>query len=920
MRNLILVSCLFFISIITIAQNHIVAGHIVDANGNAIPGASITVKGANRGTTSDINGNFTVSTLPREILIISSVGFTSQEVAINSRSTITITLQRYAADQDVVVLIGTRRAGRVKTETPVPVDVINISSPQPTSRMDLSSLLNFTAPSFNYNKQSGSDGGDHVDLATLRGLGPDQTLVLVNGKRRHQTSFVAVFGTRGRGNSGTDLNTIPISAIDRVEILRDGASAQYGSDAIAGVINIILKNTVNKFTGHVGTSAYYDPKFNPAFENGLGHYIYDKKLDGRTLSAGFNYGIPVGKQAGFLNLSADLLTNSKTFRQALDTSDPSNNKDGMYLNPYRRANGDGSLEMAGGQYNLELPIASSGSRFYSFGGYNYRFADAYAFTRNFSARPERFPTDAGGNIIPVPDIIKTAADGEQYFNPHIQTRIKDGSVVAGVRKTGSGWTWDFSNTTGYNRFQFFGDKTFNAGLGATQTHFDDGGFSFLQNTTNASFSREFPGIAEGFNFAFGAEYRYERYTIFAGEQASYANYDPDKATGAQGFPGYQPADEVSANRSTVGAYADVEIDVTKKFLLNLAVRGENYSDFGSTFNGKIAARLKAADNFNIRGSIGSGFRAPSLQQINFSSTFTTVQAGNIAEVKIAPNYSPITKAAGIEELKQEKSVNGSLGFTFNPVNGFNITIDGYWVKIKDRVVLSGQFDASDPDIDPVLASQMNALNVSLAQFFANAVNTTNKGVDIVLDYTYRMADTRVKFMLAGNLQHMTIDAINVPAKLSGSAHLKQTFLSDREEAFILASAPKSKFAFNVEYGMKKVAIGARVNYFGKVVLLGYGEDGLGIDPQVPTDNGSGSVKDEYNYNGRVTTDIYSSVLFSDKVTLHLGVDNLFNVHPAFGIAPGAKGWAYNTEPAGPFDAVQMGGNGRRLFARIVFAF
>ncbi len=920
MTKILSVISLLLISTALYSQDHAVAGRVVDPAGTPVNGASIVVKFSNRGTTADVNGNFQLRTLPNDILMVSSIGFTTQEVSVNNRGFIMITLQRGGTEENPIVLIGSRRGGRVKTETAVPVDVINVSSPQPTGRMDLSSLLTFTAPSFNYNKQSGSDGGDHVDLATLRGLGPDQTLVLVNGKRRHQTSFVAVFGTRGRGNSGTDLNAIPISSIDRVEILRDGAAAQYGSDAIAGVVNVILKSNINKLTGYLGTSVYNDPDFNPAYKKGLGHYIHDEKLDGLTIGAGLNYGFALGKNNGFLNLSADYLNVGKTFRQANDTADPVNNKDGMFLNPYRRANGDGSLDMLGVQMNMELPLTDSKLIFYSFGGYNNRQADAYAFTRNFSARPERFPTDAGGNPIMVPGITMSAADGEIYFNPHIQTKINDAALSLGLRKQyETGWNFDFSNTTGYNKFHFFGDKTFNAGLGATQTHFDDGGFSFLQNTTNALFRRDMAGIAEGFSIAFGAEYRYERYTIFAGEAASYSNYDPDKATGAQGFPGYQPADEVEANRNVIGIYADAEIDLTKTFLLNVAVRAENYNDFGSTVNGKIAARLKAADNFNIRGSFSSGFRAPSLQQINFSSTFTTVQAGNIAEVKIAPNYSPITQAAGIEELKQEKSLNASLGFTFNPLQGFNITIDGYWVQIKDRVVLSGQFDASDPDIDPVLAAEMNALNVSLAQFFANAVNTTNTGIDVVLDYTLRKTDSRWKFMLAGNIQDMTIDQINVPEKLSGSDHLRQTFLSDREQAFILASAPKSKFAFNVEYGRKKVTVGARLNYFGKVVLLGYGDDGLGINPIVPTDNDpSVYVKDEYNYDGRFTTDLYVTYSFSERVALHIGADNILNEHPALAVAPGAKGWAYNNEPAGPFDAVQMGGNGRRGFARIVF--
>jgi iron complex outermembrane receptor protein len=480
-----------------------------------------------------------------------------------------------------------------------------------------------------------------------------------------------------------------------------------------------------------------------------------------------------------------------------------------------------------------------------------------------------------------------------------------------------GWNWDLSNTTGFNRFHFFGDKTFNASLGAGQTHFDDGGFSFLQNTVNLNFSREISGVAKGFNLSMGAEYRTERYKIFAGEEASYANYNPDKATGSQGFPGYQPSDEVKDHRSNLAGYVDAEMDVTNNWLINGAVRVENYSDFGFTHNYKFATRYKIIPQLNIRGSVSTGYRAPSLQQINFSSTFTTVQGANIAEVKIAPNYSPITKAAGIPELKQERSLNAGLGFTINPARSFTITIDGYWVRIKDRVVLSGQFDASDPDIDPSLASQMNALNVSLAQFFANAVNTTNKGIDLVLDFNRTTGNNRFRFMLAGNIQDMTIDKINVPARLSGSRHLQQTFLSEREQAFILASAPDNKFSLNLEYGIQKFTIGARLTRFGEVVLLGYGEDGLGIDPQVPTDkNPSVYVKDQYIYSPKFVTDVYLNYQLRKGITIHAGVDNLLNVHPDFGVAPGAKGWAYNNEPAGLFDAVQMGGNGLRLFTRL----
>ncbi|ULQ56227.1 TonB-dependent receptor [Flavihumibacter rivuli] len=910
------------------AQRTAITGKITDKTGNPLSGASVRVKATKAGTTTNEAGQFSVQAAKGDVLEITMVGYQPASVTVGESTDISVTMESAVTDLSGVVLVGTRRAGRVKIETPVPVDVVNVGQVAlPTARMDLTSIINYSAPSFNYNKQSGSDGADHIDLATLRGLGPDQTLVLVNGKRRHQTSFVAVFGTRGRGASGTDLSALPVGAIEKVEILRDGASAQYGSDAIAGVINLVLKKSVGKLDANIGWSGYYDKEFNPAFKPELGQYVYGNKVDGSTFSANLNYGVGIGKNGGFINFTGNYITQGKTYRQVLETDEASDKW--LPTNIYRRAHGDGSLDAGGIFMNMELPFANSKTTFYAFGGYNSKKSDAYAFTRNWSARPERFPTDANGDLIEVPGIIFTTSDGEQYYNPHIQTKIKDYSISAGLRgKMGAAWDWDLSNTLGSNDFHFYGDKTFNASLGPNQTHFDDGGFNFLQNTVNLNFSRGFDNIAEGFSLALGAEFRSERYKITAGEEASYKNYDPngDKAGGSQGFPGYQPDDEVNATRSVLGVYADAELDITKRWLVSGAVRFENYSDFGATFNGKFATRYKITDNFNLRGSVSTGFRAPSLMQINFSSTFTTVQGGNISEVKIAPNYSPITRAAGIPELTQEKSLNASLGFSTKLSSALTLTVDGYLVKVKDRVVLSGQFSADDPDIDPVLAAEMNRLNVGLAQFFANAVNTTNKGIDLVLEYNKSFGSKNFRALFTGNFQDMTIDDINVPEKLDATDDLRATFFTEREQAFLLASAPKSKFGLNLEYNWKKFGIGTRLTYFGKVRLLGYG-DGTEDDftppfsrgdlyAYVPADDDGRPVKDEYNYGGKLVTDLYASWHLTKAVSLYFGADNLFNVHPDLSVVKEARWWAFNNETGGPWDAVQMGGNGLRLFARV----
>ncbi len=913
---------LLIIGLDIIGAQNVLQGRITESNGQPLAGVTILERGTSNGTTSTTDGSYSVNyTRTDAVLVYSYTGFVTQELRLNGRPTMDVIMESDLNLLDQVVVVGSRRANRVQTETPVPVDVINLSQVGvTTARADLTSLLNYAAPSFNYNKQSGSDGADHIDLATLRGLGPDQTLVLVNGKRRHQTAFVAVFGTRGRGNSGTDLSALPTEAIDRVEILRDGASAQYGSDAIAGVINIILKKDIRHFSANVGYSGYYDKEYNPAFpiayEPARGQYISDKKFDGATFSVGANYGLPVGKKGGFANVTLNYDQADKTFRQEL--------KGVLPLSIYRRAHGDGSLQRYGGMLNMEIPLRPDDRfTFYVFGGYDRKESDAYAFTRNFSEdSAPRFPTDANGNLIEVPGIIMTASDGTKYFNPHIQTEIQDGSVAAGIKgKTSGDWNWDLSNNLGQNQFHFFGDKTFNAGLGTGQTHFDDGGFTFLQNTSNLNISKLYTGVASGLNLAFGGEFRLENYQIDAGEAASYSNYDTLKATGSQGFPGYQPSDVVNADRSCAGVYADLELDVTERFLIGGAVRFENYSDFGSTINYKVVSRLKIGEHFNVRGSYSTGFRAPSLQQINFSSTFTNVQGGLISEVKIAPNTSRITRAAGIPELTQEKAENASIGFSIKPFPALTFTVDAYQVKVKDRVVLSGQFSASDASLNPALTTELNNLNVSSAQFFANAVNTTNRGVDVVIDFNKKLEEGRIRALFTANFQKMTLDKINVPTLLDDTPEHRITFLNDREQTFILASAPPVKFAINLEYGHDVLTLGMRVNYFGQVVTLGYGDDFTGINPMVPTDaNDQIRVPDRYVYHPKIAPDVYAGLRFNRHFTLHVGVDNFLNVHPDLGYVPAASGYAFYNETGGPWDTVQMGGNGLRLFTRLAVDF
>jgi iron complex outermembrane receptor protein len=493
----------------------------------------------------------------------------------------------------------------------------------------------------------------------------------------------------------------------------------------------------------------------------------------------------------------------------------------------------------------------------------------------------------------------------------------------------NGWNWDFSNAFGYNDFHYYGAGTFNASdIGnVTKTNFDDGGFNFLQNTTNFDLSKQYGTVNNGgLRVAYGAELRYEAYRINRGEVASYKaysnNFGLEQAPGAQGFPGFSTDDEVDANRMVTGMYGDFEYTPSDALLITGAVRIENYSDFGAVSTYKTSFRYKLTNNFNLRGSFSTGYRAPSLQQKYFSNTLTSFSNGGLVQSRVANNDDPITRLAGIPKLKQETSNNMSLGFSWKPMQGLSVTVDGYQIKMKDRVVLSGLFSAGDETLPTALTDKLNGLGVATAQFFANAVNTTNSGLDIVVDYQKKISATeKLKFLLVGNLQRIEIDAINVPAALSTTEYNANTFFNDREKYFLKASAPASKFSFSTEYTKKKVSIGARVTYFGNLTLTGFGYNGDGINPEVPSDADENVfLPERFNYSGKFSTDIYSNIQLSKKVNFIFGADNIFNVHPDFAVNPQAKYWAGDNETGGPWDGVQMGYNGLRLFTKLAFRF
>jgi iron complex outermembrane receptor protein len=932
-----------------------ITGTVTSASGPVFA-ANVIAAPIGKGTSTNIDGKYTLTLKAGTFKVTySALGLAKKTIDVTladgETKEINITLEVSAESLNEVVVVGSRGGARSKLESAVPVDVVKINTINDnTAKPDLMSQLNQNVPSFNYNKQSGGDGADAIDFASLRGLGFDQTLVLINGKRRHLSAYVNEVGTRGRGNSGTDLNAIPEAAIDHVEILRDGASAQYGSDAIAGVINIILNKDINKLTLNAGFSGYDDQKYNTLSYSDPSQYYTGKKFDGQTFTLGANYGLPIGKNGGFVNFGANYENQDKTFRQ-----DPS-----LAISRERRAFGDGSVESGGIMYNLEIPIKGSDATFYSFGGYNYKHSNVYAYTRSWNydnglrKNPTKFPTDeATGALIFVPGIMQVAgvSDGSigpnnVYYNPQEDVYITDISSALGVKGKLSDWDWDLSNNLGYNDFHYWGNKTFNASLiyvpgQPIQTRFDDGGFSFLQNTANFDITKRYKDLGAGLQLSFGGEFRYENYQLYAGELNSYVAGGaklPDgtpKASGSEGYPGYQPSDAVNASRTNEGLYAEAAFDITKEFLLDGAARFENYSDFGSVSIFKLASKYKITDNFNVRGSISTGFRAPTLQQINFSNTNTSIIGGNLVYTKLVPNYSDVAKTAGIPSLKQETSTNYSLGFTWQPVSEFSVSLDGYQIAIKNRIVISGLYAAGDATLGDNLNNILKKQGIGDAQFFANAVNTTNSGIDIVLDYHKRFGKDHFNALLAGNIQNLNIDKINVPSTFRHSASDSATFFSDREQYFLKASAPKAKFTLNLEYGHDKVSVGARFTYFGDVKELGFGEASTPASskdaffPYVSLDSdpsGNTVVPEIFDFSAKVTTDIYASLKLNKNVSWTVGIDNLFNVHPDHAVVPGSinptngSSSFGDSESGGPFEAVQMGFNGTRIFTKLKFTF
>ncbi|MYM35705.1 TonB-dependent receptor [Duganella sp. FT94W] len=762
------------------------------------------------------------------------------------------------ADMQSVSVIGSRRATSSATDTVVPVDIIPMTKAgESGGQFDLAQTLTYISPSFNSTRQTGSDGADLVDSAALRGLGSDQTLVLVNGKRRHTTALVNLFGARNRGNTGTDMNAIPMLAIKDVQILRDGAAAQYGSDAIAGVMDIGLKKS-------------------KGCEAVTGYSQYSEG-DGKNWLASAYCGFDIGNN-GVLAITGEYLDRGRSNRAEPD-------------NP--RTIGDSKTENQTIYLNGELPTTGTG-RLYFTAGAQKRDASSGAWARG----------GIGSDDIPSRN---SAAMYPNGFVPFINARIDDYYAILGHRNQLGAWNMDLSQTYGKNKMIYDISNTLNAsianqdllagGKGISPSSFNAGGFAFEQLTTNLDFNRYFEGVAgNGLNVAFGGEYRHENYKIYAGEPGSYIDADGvgvGGAAGSQGFPGFQPADRVDANRHSVAVYLDLEADLTDSVKAQGAVRHEKYSDFGSTTTGKLAGSWRVAPSVLLRGSASTGFRAPSLQQMYFSSTFTDFIGGVPTDVVLAPNNSAVTNLAGIPKLKEEKSTSYTLGTTWTPTPALSVTADLYQIKIKDRIVLSGRFDDTNY---PDLASKLATLGVGQAQFFVNSVDTRTRGLDLTASHKTTFGADKLNTFLALNVSKTEVTGIHAPASLRG---FEDVLLSEKERLYIEQGAPRSKATLGFDYTHNAWNTDLKIIRFGPQTLGTYSGTAAGVANQ--------------HYDAKTSADLAFTYSINKNIKFSFGGNNIFNVKPTTQNPD-------ETDNGFKYESVQFGLNGASYFGRLYVKF
>jgi iron complex outermembrane receptor protein len=854
-------------------EGDVVISGQVTAEGDGAPVAGATVMIENLGLTAQTgaDGRFTL-TVPAAQARGQAMEIRVLAPRYQSKVA-SITLRPGAMTQDFAlgysfqqeVTVGSRALGAA-AEKAVPVDVFEEEEIEAAgSSGETAQIIEAIAPSFNFPRPTIADGTDSVRPATLRALGPDHVLVLINGKRRHASALVNVNGTIGRGAQSVDLNAIPAGAIERIEVLRDGAAAQYGSDAIAGVINIVLKSGVSPFQVDLqgGTTTHGDGEL----------------IDG-TVNKGFALG------RGALQFTAEYRKRYETNRAGDDPRDQIVPGDAGN-NPVRQPNthyGDSEEQDIIGFLNGNFPINDDGTTsFYVFGGASRRdgvHGGNYRRAIQVQNWPQIYPLG---------------------FLPLIEPEIVDYSGTAGIRGVAAGsWFWDLSAQYGHDKFDFNITNSLNTSLGPNippnQTEFYAGALEFNQFVSNLDVTRELEiGLAGPLNVAVGAEFRQENYQQHAGEVNSWiAGPSPDRnggvaAAGAQVFPGFRPSNEVDDSRSSYAGYVDFEANVASFLRLGLAGRFEHYSDFGNTSDYKFTARVEATKQLVFRGAVSTGFRAPSLGQTNFSAISTNFLNVNGVFVPFEVGHfrvtSDLARALGAEDLEPEDSTNYSAGFVWNPSRNFDFTADYFFIGIDNRVILSGNFTGAA--LNPIL----QPFNATGARFFTNAIDTETEGYELTANAQAAMGNAGVlRFQAAFAHSENTITRIaETPPQLTG---FQETLFDRLEQRRLTCGQPEDNLRLTADWTRGDLGATVRGSRYGEY---------CNIDSALPAN--------DQTFSAEWLMDLEASYRFG-PVKVAAGVENLFDNFPDRNIPLNNNFGIFTYPRNAPF-----GFNGRYVYLR-----
>jgi len=776
-----------------------------------------------------------------------------------------------SAEQNIekIAVVGSRVAGRSVEDLPVPVDILSAEALENTGQTEVGRMLQAIAPSFNFSSSSISDGTDALRPATLRGLGPDQTLVLINGKRRHQASLIHINTSVGRGTAGTDMNAIPAAAIKRIEVLRDGAAAQYGSDAIAGVINIVLKDAEEGGKAAINYGEYSEG-------------------DGETVTVDFNKGFALGDE-GYLNTTINYRDRAPTNRAGLHGS----------CQFYGCTELDDGTLLAGDPRELTAPrdtfrIGDADSQQFALTvntGYELAGGELYGFItysnrENESAAFFRHNANANGNPV-LQDGDATIPMG---FLPKINTVIDDVSYNFGYKKSfDNDSSIDLSYTYGENSIDYTTSDTIN-GSYANYLRYDQGltadeiratiprsayayGLELSLQTLNLDYTKDY----DNFSLALGAELRTDEFRILEGSEYAYRDYDTvdgmsiysglnggvgsvDAASGTQGFGGSDPASSVDESRDVISFYMDAETYVIDDVIISGAVRYDNYKGFGDTVNFKLAGNWSVTEDVSLRGALSTGFRAPSMQQLYFNNVSTQFVVGDdgslVAEqVGTFRNDSTLAQSIGIPKLKEEKSQNRSLGIVYNVTDNINLTIDYYSIDIDDRIVISNRLGKGLSD---TLDAALESSGAGAGQFFLNGADTETEGVDLVATWNTEGLGGTLDFTFAANFTKTDVVDLFTPSGSGLETIPVEDVFSAQETSIIEEWQPEDRINLSALYRLEDWTVNLSLNRYGEYTV----EDG-----------------GRQTYGAEILTDVKVNYFFNENLSFNIGANNLFDVYP-----------------------------------------